>query len=121
MRRFIVITLILLVTAGPGLCCCTLPRFDSPPAEVPSCCHAPADREPEPCKQDCPCRENRETPAAIAKATPIDLVTSLGDFVAWDVLFVSTPGVLVSIDAVGLPPPFLSTERLLHVHHRLRC
>ena len=89
-------------------------------AEVPSCCHTPADEQPEPCKHECPCREHRETPATLSKAAPVVLALTACDFVAWAVV-APVPGVLVSIEAVGLPPPFLSAELLLHVHHRLRC
>ena len=120
MRRFLVILLTILTVAGPGLCCCTLPRLAPQAAEVPSCCHAPTEGQPEPCKHECPCRELRETPAVIAKVAPVVLSVPSGDFVAWDVVAL-VPGVLVSIEAVGLPPPFLSAELLLHVHHRLRC
>jgi len=59
-------------------------------------------------------------PATLAKATMLDLPAPVADFVAWDVV-ACVPDVLVSVDAVGLPPPFLSAELLLHVHHRLRC
>jgi hypothetical protein len=120
MRRFFVITLTLLTVAGPSLCCCMLPRVALRAVEVPSCCHVPADNQPPPCKEQCPCREHRERPATVSEALATDLPTPVIDFVAWDVV-ACVPDVLVSIGAVGLPPPFLSTELLLHVHHRLRC
>ena len=120
MRRFLVILLMLFIVAGPSLCCCTLQRAAAPPVELPSCCHVPAEKQPVPCKHQCPCREHRERPATLAKAATLDLPAPVADFVAWDVVDCA-PAVLVSVDAVGLPPPFLSADLLLHVHHRLRC
>ena len=120
MRRFLVILLMLLTVAAPALCCCMLPRFAPQMAEVPSCCHDPAEHQPAPCKDQCPCLEHRDKPAILAKVAPVVLSVPAGDFVAWDVV-APVPGVHVSIETVGLPPPFLSAELLLHVHHRLRC
>ena len=120
MRRFLVTLLILLTVAAPNLCCCTLLRCAPPPSQVPSCCLAPAEHQPAPCKDQCPCLEHRDRPALLAEVAPFVLSMPAADFVAWDVV-ASVPGVLVSIETVGLPPPFLSAELLLHVHHRLRC
>ena len=121
MGRYLAISLILLPSAGPSLCCCKLPLFGSRPAEVQSCCNAPADHKQTPCKGDCPCRVYREMPASFSKGTPVDLAPLFAGFVAWHVVFVALPGETVLFDTVGLPSPFLSAERLLHVHHRLRC
>jgi len=131
---------------GHSFCCCALAHqlktavADSQTREIAishqhSCCSPPETKTPtiptkpeNPSKpSECPCKSDPahavlaiiETQASSASFDAIDffvLDCSLTNFGAW-----SAPKDKLAIDGTSGNRPHLTTDDLLHVHHRLRC
>ena len=140
-RRVVAITMVLMMAAGPSLCCCSWTRLfarhaDDRPAcaEVPACCQTSSkgkqQRKHDRCphgkgdhkKPGCPCRDDISKPALVDRAVEMpDQLRAGSFFLVPSLAFDDHPGVLGVSDSPGGQLPHLSAHDLLHVHHQLRC
>jgi hypothetical protein len=147
LRLAFAIYMVLVMAAGPNLCCCSLTHLfaghadeKSPRPPAPACCQSecggedaehqgldgncPREKKDCPHKPGCSCREDARRPALVDRP-----VETPDQFQASSSLPVSMPP--ASLDALsgvngvaalpGDPPPFLTADDLLRVHHQLRC
>jgi hypothetical protein len=151
MFRFALTLVFTLATVfGPGLCCCAYANRGSDAnnshldgksktfslsccTPKDSCCGTSDETKAysEPSKQhksgECPCKKDKESVAVIrTDAQQLEtnpetisffvLGTVVQDFGAW-----IAPSVAQAISSTSRGRPALSTDDLLHTHHRLRC
>jgi hypothetical protein len=137
---------VLVMAAGPGLCCCSLTHLfaghadrQPAPADLPPCCQHASDSEGQQGQGDCPgekekddshkpgcpCRQVEAKPAALPeRAVEVPDEFQAGSFLLGSPLAAAFDGPMPLIGGPALPgggPPFLTAWDLLHVHHQLRC
>ena len=140
-RRVVAITMVLMMAAGPSLCCCSFTHLfarhaddRSARAEVPSCCQTSSkgkqQRKHDRCphgkgdhkKPGCPCRDDISKPALVDRAIELPDQLRAASFLAIRSFASDDLSSLIGVSASpGGPMPFLTVHDILHVHHQLRC
>jgi hypothetical protein len=149
LRWAFAIYMMLVTAAGPGLCCCSLthlfaahadrPAVPAAPADLPPCCqHTSAGQDHQGqggCprekqgddrhKPGCPCRQVEAKLAALPEQA-VELPDQSQFVSPFSVPYLAAAldgHIAPSVSAAwpGGPPPFLTADDLLHVHHQLRC
>ena len=137
--------LMLVMSAGPSFCCCSLTRLArwlltppqqkplSPTADAHSCCRpqrAPDSKREKPARPSCPCREDGSKPAALSalesdvarnvERSPLDPSVPTLDFASL-VVFATPPAGSIRGPCQSAACHFSIAQDMLRAHHVLRC